>query len=339
MKILKKDLKHDKLVLKLETPDDLWNLEKILEKEDKVSAKTFRRKTIRRGDKEIRAEKEKVWIKLEAEKIEFHKHTGQLRITGPIQEGSKDVSPGSYHTIVGEEGKVLTIEKEWKKWQIDEIKKSFIKAPKVLVCTMDDKNAYFYEIRERIKPLAEISSKAGGKMYGEGGFKEYFGEIRAYLKNKYEDVDKIVLAGPGFIKKDFHKTIESEEIKNKVMSANCSHVGKPGVQEVIKRRVIERVGKESRITEETKEVEKIMENLSKETGKVAYGEAEVRKAVEMGAVQKILITKTKTREFEDLLKQTEEKGGNTLIVSEEHEAGEKLKNLGGIAALLRYRIK
>ncbi|RLI96396.1 MAG: mRNA surveillance protein Pelota, partial [Candidatus Aenigmatarchaeota archaeon] len=51
MKIIKKDLRHNKLVIKPETEDDLWVLEKIIQPGDLVSGKTVRSIAIERGDK------------------------------------------------------------------------------------------------------------------------------------------------------------------------------------------------------------------------------------------------------------------------------------------------
>jgi protein pelota len=46
----------------------------------------------------------------------------------------------------------------------------------------------------------------------------------------------------------------------------------------------------------------------------------------------------KRLELEKLMRQVEEKSGHITVVSTEHEAGNKLDGLGGIAALLRYAI-
>jgi protein pelota len=43
--------------------------------------------------------------------------------------------------------------------------------------------------------------------------------------------------------------------------------------------------------------------------------------------------------MEDVIKKVEEARGTVVIVSEHHEAGRKLKGLGGIAALLRFKIE
>ena len=45
------------------------------------------------------------------------------------------------------------------------------------------------------------------------------------------------------------------------------------------------------------------------------------------------------RSLEDLMRKVEEKGGEVIIVSAEHEAGAKLNSLGGVAALLRFPVE
>ena len=81
-------------------------------------------------------------------------------------------------------------------------------------------------------------------------------------------------------------------------------------------------------------------------GLAVYGKA-VIDAVNAGAVKILLFTdkiiekareKEKFAEFEKLIDTVEQQGGEVHIISTEHEAGEKLDGLGGIAALLRFKI-
>ena len=65
-----------------------------------------------------------------------------------------------------------------------------------------------------------------------------------------------------------------------------------------------------------------------------------------GAVNLLLIADRLLREMvdqerrrmEELTRNVEEKGGRVMVVSTEHEAGEKLISLGGVAALLRFPV-
>lgn len=343
MKILTRNPKENLVKIKVENPNDLWELEHVLEEGDLVSGRTLRRKMIERKDGEEKGEKRPVYLTLEAEKIKFHETTGNLRITGQIKEGPEDVDLDSYHTIVAEPGKVLSIVKEdgWEDWQIKTLKRAYKKPPKVLVCVLDREKATIAEVSGEVDIISNIESKTSGKQYKSEGESQYIGDIISVLKRKYEDFDKVVIAGPGFVKDDLFDKIreEDEKLGGMITKATTSQTGETGIQEVIKRGVIEKIVRDSRLAQESAEVEKLFEELSKDTGKVAYGEGNVRKAVDMGAVEKILVSERSIKEMRDLLKDAEEKGADAMIVSERHEAGEKLKNMGGVAAFLRYRIE
>ncbi len=340
MKILKDDKKEGMLELKIENPNDVWELENVLEEGDKVSSKTMRRKMIDRKDGQEKGEKRPVYLTIELEKIKFHQHTGNLRLTGPIKDGPEDVELDSYHTIVAEPGKVLAVVKEggWKKWQIKTIKKAYKRPPKVLVCVLDREKATIANVGSSTDIVATVRSGKPGKQYDSVDSGEYIGEVASMIRRKEGDFDHVVVGGPGFMKDELYIELKEDDISKKCTKANTSHADSAGVEEVIKRGVIDKVVKDSRLSKESKAVEQLFEELSKETGKVAYGKDEVRKAVDLGAVKKILVSEGKIKEFKDTVNEAEKRGSDVLIVSERHESGEKLGKMGGIAAFLRYRI-
>ncbi|MFP4634091.1 MAG: mRNA surveillance protein pelota [Candidatus Aenigmatarchaeota archaeon] len=343
MKILERNEKQGLVKLKVENPNDVWELEHVIEEGDLVGGRTLRRKMIERKDGEEKGEKRPVYLTIQAEKIKIHEHTGNLRITGKIQEGPEDVEMDSYHTIVAEPGKVLTVVKKggWKDWQLKTLKRAYRKPPKVLVCVLDRDKATLAKVTNEVDILTEVESREPGKQYDSEKSGEYFGEVISILERKYKDFDKVVVAGPGFAKDGLYEKIKdrNKEMAEKVTKASTSQTERTGVQEVINRGIIEDIVRESRISEESKEVERVFEEISKDTGKVTYGEEEVKKAVEMGAVERILVSEKKLKEHRELVAEAEDKGAEVLIVSERHESGEKLNNMGGIAAFLRYRIE
>jgi len=90
---------------------------------------------------------------------------------------------------------------------------------------------------------------------------------------------------------------------------------------------------------ETKVVEDVLTEIAKD-GPVAYGPAEVERAVLMGAVETLLILDSIVRQNRSgpLMSRVEESRGKVIVVSERFEAGQKLGSIGGIAALLRFRL-
>jgi len=79
-------------------------------------------------------------------------------------------------------------------------------------------------------------------------------------------------------------------------------------------------------------------------GRAAYGKAEVRNAQTMGAIETLLITDELLRTerestvIDDFLRDVERAQGKIVVFSTEFEPGKKLESLGGIAALLRFRV-
>jgi protein pelota len=90
-------------------------------------------------------------------------------------------------------------------------------------------------------------------------------------------------------------------------------------------------------------VEDILTEISK-NGLVAYGIEEVKKAIEFGAVKSLLILDSMMQEISNnqelasMLNKTEDFGGKIIVIDSEFEQGKKLKGLGGIAALTRFRV-
>ena len=122
MQIIYKNLKHEEIKVRVENFDDIWDLSQIVEEGDIVSSKTERKLKIGEMQK---AEKRTLSLGLKVEKVEFHKYSDLLRISGTIVEGPEDVSPGSHHTIDVSVNSIIKIKKEkWPSYQIKKINES-----------------------------------------------------------------------------------------------------------------------------------------------------------------------------------------------------------------------
>ncbi len=331
MKLLKIDLRHGEVKLILENRNDIWELSKLLSPGCIILARTFRKVEIKRGDESVRGERKSVFLGVRAEKLEFHESTGNLRVTGRSVEGPED--SGGYHTISIEPGTEATIRKEWKSWEIQRLKEAKEKVPKILVCILDDEDAIIALVEKKIDIIAELRGPGSGKEYGQRSKKEYFGDIMAILSKK--ESDKIIIAGPGFAKEEIAKEIP-KELRAKITIDSTAHTGVTGIQEIIKRGGVQRVASESRVAMETQEVEKFLEGIAK-GGNVDYGKAAIEKRISEGAVSKLLICESFLRDNELLMKKCEDMGGEIMVISEGHEAGERLKAMGGLAVFLRFK--
>ncbi|MBC8444108.1 mRNA surveillance protein pelota [Candidatus Woesearchaeota archaeon] len=350
MKLIYKNLKKGEIKFKVENNDDLWYLSHIIEKGDIVKGKTTRKIDYGKGEK-VRAEKKLIFLVVSVETVEFHKHSNILRVLGKVVEGPEEVGNGSYHTFELDEGVILSLVKQkWLKYQInwlDEAIKS--KVAKILICVLDRENAYFalskkygYELLSSLEgevQKKEERAKTGGQFYVS-----VIGVLKEYLKrHKFEN---IVVASPAFFKEDLIKLIKDENLKKKIVLASCSNVGENGINEVLKRPAVEQVLKQDRIAKEIKMVETVLSEISKD-GLFSYGVKEVENALNAGAIKILLICdqfiQEKRREggfekIDKIMKTVEDMKGEIHIIGSEHEGGKKLSGLGGIAAILRYKL-
>ncbi|MCZ7403823.1 MAG: mRNA surveillance protein pelota [Candidatus Methanoperedens sp.] len=346
MKILRKDLRFNEGEISLitESLDDLWHLKYILEPQDIVFSFTKRR--IEGATDKLRpekADKKTVRLGIQVEKVEFHKFSNRLRVHGIIVDGIDSVA---HHTLNIEDGTNLSIIKKWKNDQLERIKEAEIasRRPRVIIATIEEGEACIGMVRQF--GVEESSSLRQSLGKGEGNQRnEFFGELAAQLKWAADKVDAVILAGPGFTKEDFLDFIKArdQELAKKIVLEDTSSIGVSGFQEVLRRGAVDRITEESRIGREANLIEELMKEISI-NGKVAYGMDDVRNAQGLGAIETLLITDELLRteregnNIDGFLKAVEHSQGRIVVFSTEFEPGKKLESLGGIAALLRFRV-
>lgn len=350
MKLLYSNLKHGEVKVLAQSLDDLWYLGSIIEPKDIVQGKTLRK--IKAPSEKAEASKKPVFMKLLVEKVEFSKYSNILRISGIIKEAPEDVPLGSYHTFNVDENTSITIIKEqWLKYQLDKLKEACQeKKSALLICVHDREEAYFalfkkygYEILAHIQ--GEVQKKRQENVKKENFYLAIIGKIKEYVER--HKIKQVIIASPAFWKEDLMKELKDEELRQKVVLATCSSATKNGIEEVIKRPEVREALKQERIAKEINKVEELFVEIAKNNLAV-YGLEETENASSMGAVKELLITdsliqKSRMENFymriENIMKSVDRAKGEVEIISTEHEAGKKLDGLGGIAAILRYKMR
>lgn len=349
MDILHSDFKKRKVKLKANDLDDLWYLSHIIDIGDFVVGKTTRKVKLGEGEN-AKTVKKTMTLKLDVEKVDFHTYGDILRVNGKVLEGPEDVPKGSYHTISLGEGSEFVLEKiKWLTYQREKLNEASEKKYTFLICVFDREEAilalskkYGYEV------LLELKGEVVRKRKETEVKKDFYGELIKII----EDYDvryipeSIVLASPAFFKEDLMKKIGDENLKKKIVLSTCGSVSRNAIDEVLKRPELKGALKKSRTREEELLVEELLAEIKKE-GLVAYGFDEVAQAVAAGAVSKLLVGDTLIQELrrkeeyeklDGLMKQVDGLKGEIHIISGEHEGGKKLKGLGGVGALLRYKL-
>lgn len=352
MRIIHRDLKEGKLKIKPENLDDLWYLKSIIEGNDLIFAKSYRRvrdETKARADK---GERKPVFIGLRVEDVAFHRYSNRIRVLGRIEEGPEDViSLGAHHTVEIGPHDVITIVKEWRKWQLDRLKEAekSAKVPLVLIAGIEEGEVEFAIIRRYgVDFITRIARSIPGKRVEkdhEVAIKGFYGEVVKQIEEilEKEEVNAVIICGPGFAKDNILALLKDKNLGVAKITylEGTGTGGRVGIQEALKRGVVDRVIEESRVSYETRIVERLFKEIIKSNALATYGLKEVRKAIEYGAIKSLLISDKflrKHKKADELIEKTKGIKGDVVIISTGHEAGERLESLGGIAALLRFAI-
>jgi protein pelota len=344
--------RRERLTVVPESLDDLWHLSHVIEPGDRVAGDTTRR--IQRNDEQLRdtgGEREHIWAEIEVDDIEFARFANRLRVGGVIEDCSREDQLGHHHTLNVEQNAEIEIEKRFKPDQRDRLESAVeaTDAPDVAVATVEEGQAHVHSVAQYgTEERASITAPTGKGEYARPRA-ELFDELTAVLKRL--DVDGIVLAGPGFTKQDAldHIDENAPELSASITTVDTSSVGDRGVHEVLKRGAVEDVQQETRIAEESELIDELTARIA-EGAEVAYGPEQVAKAADYGAVERLLVLDDRLRaerrgeggwdiDVDDVVETTEQKGGEVTVFSSEFDPGQQLRNLGGIAALLRYRLE
>lgn len=357
MRILRDDIKHGAITVIPEVLDDLWVLYNIVERGDKVRARTSRE--IRLGERYDRPEKGKrvsVSLGLTVESVTWDRHMNRLRIHGIIYEAPEEVGAGSHHTFNIVLNKPLKIiKRRWMRHHLDQLRRAVErKVPPVMVLSIDDEGycvgilrgfGIDINVEERITLPGKARSENRRKV-----LQDLFKSAAKTVEETQPDLNMpIMILGLGYIKNEFLKYLEKKpEIKKRIIDVkSVNSTGKAAIYEALRSGVLSKALKHARVAKEADAVEELLKRLGRSRGDVAYGMKEVEKANSMGAIDKLLLTDSLLREaldekresIERLIREVENRRGEVIIVSVEHEAGVKLNSLGGIAALLRFPIR
>ena len=214
MKIIKQDTKEGIIEVVPETLDDLWHLSHIVEVGDNASSKTTRRIQDNTGDKlrSDRGVKKTFYLGLDIENISFHLFTGKLRLTGVITRGPEDLIPlGSHHTLEVKLNTPLTIKKErWPKWAIKRLNQAIDASKKLsaIIVVLEDDSATLGLMRQfGIEYYGPIKGHVSGKRIidknRQKNITQFYEKVIESI-DKFDTIQNIIIAGPGFVKNDFY---------------------------------------------------------------------------------------------------------------------------------------
>jgi len=349
MELIHSDFKKGIVKIRITDPEDLWYLSHLIDEGDVLTGTATRKIKIGSGENDTVAKKT-FTITIAVETIDLAEKGDVLRVNGKTQEELELVPKGSYQALSLEVGEEFILEKSsWLSYQKQKLQEATQKKYHYLLCLADREEALFALTK---KSGYEILLKVKGDVPKKGNLteskKDFFQEIGQSLQDyalRYHP-EQVILASPAFYKEEILKKVSSLEVKKKITLAICSDVSETSLDEVMKRPELKNVLQLSRARQEKLLIDELLAEISK-NNLACYGWKETQKAVNSGALNRLLITEhfiQKKRkestysELDSLMKQVDALKGEIFIISSEHEGGRRLDGLGGIAGLLRFKI-
>ncbi|MEM1623557.1 MAG: peptide chain release factor aRF-1 [Sulfolobales archaeon] len=147
----------------------------------------------------------------------------------------------------------------------------------------------------------------------------------------------IIVGGPGYSKLDF---VKGEYLDYRLQKAilgspiDVSSQGEPGLRELVEK--AKEFIKETKYHKVKEVLEEFKYHLAKDDGLAAYGEIEIARGLELGAVEVLIVVEDHPK-LAELKNLAESRGTRIILVSEEFMEYEWLnKAFGGVVAILRY---
>jgi len=207
---------------------------------------------------------------------------------------------------------------------------------------------------KRIEVLHKMSSgvpskvRAGGQSsqrfhrITEGLTKEFYKRIAEEMKKSFFEMPKlkgILVGGPIPTKDEF---LEGEylaaKLREKFIGAvDIGDTDESGLKELVQKS--QDILASQEIVKEKKLMEKFFDTLGGNPDMALIGEENIKNALNYGAVETLFLSKDTDKKIAiDLKKLAHNIDSNIEIISTETTEGEQFKNLGGLGAILRFKV-
>jgi len=243
-----------------------------------------------------------------------------------------------------------------KNFQLDILKTMLEAKESYGMIVLDSRDAAIAILKGKsIIPLIQTHSHVPGKMKAGGqssvrfarnreiAVNDHFKKVADIVKDQFlgmEGLKGILVGGPGPTKYDFVESgLITNEVKKKIIAIkDLSYTGDFGLEELLEKS--KDVLAHEDVTEEKQLVTRFLEMLATKPELVTYGEANTLKALELGAVNMLLLSEVldeqKIEQFEITARAF---STEVRIISTETREGAQLRDIGKIGAILRYQIE
>ena len=378
MKIIKKFInpKNKKGVITLlpNNSEDIWYLYNIIMPGDILKVSTFRK--IKKKDGQysaVKVERKQIIMTVGVLSVDFQSDEKgtTLNVKTKNLHENEWVMLGQIQTIeINLFSKLQIIKDFWDPKSLELLDEASDEMNGVdsLVVLFDDGYASFFFIKRNFtKQSGHITKSLPKKksnmmeIYNKR-IDEFDQRIWRYIFDSFslDAIKVVVIAGPGNAKNRFVDRLKSYELIesdakyrelaakyiSKFIAITTSSTFKSAINEIMKDPKGRALLEDTKAVKEMEKLEEFFGVMQKNPNSAVYGEREVAFANESNAIKFLLICDNLLRaknfslrkKFNKLVEDIEAKGAQIFVFSENHVSGQKLKEITGIAAVLRFPI-
>jgi len=367
MKLITKEISKDggRVALVPEDAEDLWTVYNLISVGDSVRTTTIRKVASESMTGSVSSEKLRIQLTIKVENVDFDAQTPMIRLKGKNIVENEFVKLGAYHTLELETNRKFTLAKPgWDSVASELVERACDQTLKadLAAVVMQEGLAYVCLItssmtltRQRVE--VSIPRKQGAAAMGRDKaiHKFYDQVIRAIQTHiDFSVVKCLLVASPGFVKDGFMQHLKEQGQKQdlkgvlehlpKFVACHCSAGHKHALKEVLSDPAVAARLENTKAASENKALMDFFQMLNNQPERTAYGEAHVKRACNIGAIDTLMISDNLFRapepavrqKYVELVETVKDGGGRALIFSTMHVTGEQLQKLSGLAAILRF---
>ncbi|KAI1711768.1 eRF1 domain 1 domain-containing protein [Ditylenchus destructor] len=370
MKILRRYLEKDSsgyVKLICEEDEDMWHIYNLVRVGDTVRCSTFRKVMTESATGSKSSQRIQTTLTIVVETIHFDPTVCTLHLKGRNAQENAHVKLGAYHTLDLELNRPFTLEKPcWDTMDLHrlELCADLSNTADVAAVIMHEGFANLCLLSSSMTVTkAKIDMQIARKRKGlthqhEKSMQNFFTAIAtAFVRHVNIDAIKcVIVASPGFLKEQFLEFLmeyaEKEGLKNliaqkgKFLLAHSSSGFKHALKEVLTDPTVANKLSDTKAQAEVKALNTFLELMSTNPDKAVYGYAHVKLAIKEMAIDTLMVSDSlfrsknigQRRKYVQLVEIVREQVATVLIFSSMHVTGERLTQLTGVAAILRYPI-
>ncbi|PNS13953.1 Protein pelota [Sphaceloma murrayae] len=357
------------------TAEDMWSAHNLISPRDRLRASAIRRVTTQSATGSTVSSRVHTTLTLAITAVDFDARASELHVSGRVASENAHVKMGQFHTLDLELNRNFTLEKEegWDSVALQTLKEACDteKRAEVWAVLIEEGTANLCVVSDGTTVVRQtVTTRMGDKsMPGYGsGVEKFFRKVLDTLVRavNFEELRPVLVASSGYTGQKFLAFVKEQSMKtggkgksgegkelrmllDKIVLEKAGNSGLGGLKEVLASPGVQKRLSDTRFARETGLLDKVFERIRKDDGRVVYGHKEVEQAVDAGAVGRgggvLLISDELFRSLEirerkrwvSLVDRVRDKeGGEVRVLSSMHESGERLKGVGGVAALLTF---